>query len=476
MKIIPVVLSGGSGTRLWPLSRAVFPKQLLSLMSEFTMIQETVNRLNKVDLTAELVNSEILNPIIVCNEMHRFIIAEQLSQIGIENPKILLEPIAKNTAPAIMAACLEAEKIDQNAIVIVLPSDHNIKNNESFLLAVKKAVKEAVDGYLVTFGIKPSYPATGYGYIESEKTECVCKVKKFVEKPNLEKAKAYLESKKFYWNSGMFVFKAESYINEVKSYCKEIHEFTKESLENAVKDLDFIRLEKSSFEKNPSISIDYAVMEKSNNVKVVPLDAEWSDVGSWSSLWEVSDKDSNGNVLKGNVVESGLKDSFIYSKNRTVATIGLKNIVIVDTKDALLVADKAASENVKSIVDTLKTLKNPVATESNIGYRPWGTYETIELGKRFRVKHIIVKPGHKLSVQMHYHRAEHWIIVSGTAKVLNGENEFILSENQSTFIPLGTVHAIENPGKVQLEFIEVQSGSYLEEDDIVRLSDKYGRI
>ncbi|WP_191017218.1 mannose-1-phosphate guanylyltransferase/mannose-6-phosphate isomerase [Treponema zioleckii] len=467
MSIIPVILSGGSGTRLWPLSRAAFPKQLISLVSDKTMIQETVGRLSGL---------EVREPIIVCNEQHRFIIAEQMNQIGVKNPVILLEPVAKNTAPAIVAAALKAMQIDENSVIVVLPSDHNIKDSKVFCEAVSLAAKEAQKGSLVTFGITPTFPATGYGYIESEKKDGECaSIKRFVEKPNLETAKKYLESGNFLWNSGMFIFRADSFIEEIKNLDNSIFEATSKSLLNAKVDLDFIRLEKESFEKNPSISIDYAVMEKTKKGKVIPLNAGWSDVGSWNSLWDVSEKDSFGNVVKGNAVLDGVENSFVYGKNRVVTAIGLKDVVIVDTKDALLVADKSKSESVKNIVDRLKDSKNPAATENTIGYRPWGFYETIEKGERFKVKHITVKPGQKLSVQLHYHRAEHWIIVSGTAKVLNGEKELILTENQSTFIPLGTVHAIENPGKLPLEFIEVQSGSYLEEDDIVRFEDKYGR-
>ncbi|MBR4630132.1 MAG: mannose-1-phosphate guanylyltransferase/mannose-6-phosphate isomerase [Treponema sp.] len=467
MTLIPVILSGGSGTRLWPLSRATFPKQLLSLISENTMIQNTVSRLASLSVS---------EPIVVCSDNHRFIIAEQLSQIGIKNPSIILEPVAKNTAPAIVAACFQAQKTDKDAVVIVLPSDHDIKDTKVFCDAVKIAAEEAEkNGSLVTFGITPTYPATGYGYINSEKSsESVLPLKKFVEKPDFDTAKKYVESGEYFWNSGMFIFKAQSLLDEIKSFDKTIYESTLESFSNATVDLDFIRLEKNSFEKNTSISIDYAVMEKTKKGKVVPLSAGWSDVGSWGSLWDVSEKDSDGNVLKADAVTMGVKDSFIYSK-KTVAAIGLENVVVVDTKDALLVADKSKSESVKEIVDELKKKNNKVASESSVGYRPWGTYETIELGKRYRVKHIIVRPGQKLSVQMHYHRAEHWIVVSGTAKVRNGDNEFILTENQSTFIPLGTIHAIENPGKLPLEFIEVQSGSYLEEDDIVRFEDIYGR-
>ncbi len=469
MTLIPVILSGGSGTRLWPLSRSTYPKQLLPLVSDFSMIQETAKRLSSL---------KICEPIIVCNEKHRFIIAEQLSQIGIKNPCIILEPVAKNTAPAIVAAAIQAQKIDAEAVIIVLPSDHNIKDTDTFCKAVSLAADEAKSGNLVTFGIKPTFPATGYGYIQAEKAsgaEAAYPIKQFVEKPNLDTAKKYVESGTFFWNSGMFVFKAADFISEVKAFDKSIFESTKESFDKAATDLDFIRLEKESFSRNPSISIDYAVMEKTKKGKVVPLDAGWSDVGSWNSLWDVLDKDENGNVIRGKAVTSEVSNSFIYSKNRMISAVGLENLVIVDTKDAVLVADRSKSEEVKKIVDRLNAENNPIATENTVGYRPWGTYETIELGKRYRVKHIIVKPGEKLSKQMHYHRSEHWIIVSGTAKVLNGDKELILTENQSTYIPLGTVHFIENPGKTPLEFIEVQSGSYLEEDDIVRFEDKYGR-
>ncbi len=470
MTLIPVVLSGGSGTRLWPLSRSSFPKQLLNLISEKSMIQDTVSRLDSLNVAP---------PIIVCNQQHRFIIAEQMAQIGVKNPTIILEPVAKNTAPAIVTAAIQAEKTDKDAVIVVLPSDHNIRDIDAFCKATATAAQEASKGSLVTFGITPVYPATGYGYIQVKKEELekkgLAQLEKFVEKPNLETAEKYLASGNYLWNSGMFVFKASSLIEEVKNLDNSIFEASSAALEKAVSDLDFIRLDKESFSKNPSISIDYAVMEKTKNGKVVPLNAGWSDVGSWSSLWDVSEKDQNGNVIKGNAVLEDVQNTFIYGKNRTLAAIGLKDLVIVDTKDAVLVADKSKSEDVKKIVDRLKDQGNSVASENNVGYRPWGIYETIELGSRYRVKHITVKPGQKLSVQMHYHRAEHWIIVSGTAKVLNGDKEIILTENQSTFIPLGTIHAIENPGKVPLEFIEVQSGSYLEEDDIVRFEDKYGR-
>lgn len=473
MKLIPVVLSGGSGSRLWPLSRMNFPKQFLSLVSDSSMIQDTVSRLSGLSVDS---------PIVVCNEGHRFVVAEQLAKIGIEKPSILLEPAARNTAPAIVAACLHAMARDKDAVVAVLPADHCIKNTDAFTAAMEKAVNVAQKGSLVTFGVIPTFAATGYGYInitEGSSDGNSLAIERFVEKPDAETASGYLKSYRengdFFWNSGMFVFRAETLISEMNEFEPEIVANTKKSMENAVVDLDFIRLENDSFSLNKSISIDYAVMERTRKGRVVPLDAGWSDVGSWSSLWDVLGKDEDGNVFRGNVVSDNVKNSFVYGKNRVVAAVGVENVVVVDTKDALLVADRTHAEDVKKIVDSLKEKGVPCATESNVGYRPWGVYETIEFGSRFRVKHITVKPGQKLSVQMHYHRAEHWIVVSGTAKVRNGDKEFILSENQSTFIPLGTVHAIENPGKMPLEFIEVQSGSYLEEDDIVRFEDKYGR-
>ncbi len=471
MTVIPVILSGGSGTRLWPLSRANYPKQLLKLTSDYTMIQETMRRLEGMSVSS---------PIIVCSEQHRFIIGEQLAEINISNPTIILEPVARNTAPAIMAAALKARQIDKNAIIAVFPSDHVIKDVKAFQTAMTLAIKEAENGSLVTFGITPAFPATGYGYIHSlPSSSKVLPIKEFKEKPELKVAEVYVESFKkngdYFWNSGMFVFKTETFISEISAFIPEINSATTLAFEKSTVDLDFIRLDKDSFEKNPSISIDYAVMEKTKLGKVVALDAGWSDVGSWSSLWDVNEKDENNNAIKGNVLAQNVKNSLIYGNSRTVAAIGLNDVVIVDTKDALLVAEKGHAEDVKEIVDKLKSQNNSCATSGTVGYRPWGSYDSIELGSRYRVKHITVKQGQKLSVQMHYHRAEHWIIVSGTAKVRNGEKEFVLTENQSTYIPVGTIHSIENPGKIPLEFIEVQSGAYLEEDDIVRFEDMYGR-
>lgn len=469
-RLFPVVLSGGSGTRLWPLSRASYPKQFLPLAGERTMIQETVARLDGLGAA---------EPIVVCNEQHRFVVAEQMAAAGFGRPTIILEPVARNTAPAIAAAALRAMSQDAGAVMAVLPADHAIRDAAAFREAMTAAAREAEGGSLVTFGVKPTFAATGYGYINTDGGAGAGAIRRFVEKPDLATAESYLESFRkngdYFWNSGMFVFRADAFLAELRSLAPEILAAVERATERAVVDLDFVRLDGESFAESPSISIDYAVMEKTRLGRVVPLDAGWSDVGSWGGVWDVRGKDADGNVVRGNALLEGVKNSLVFAGGRTVAAVGLSDVVVVDTKDALLVADRGRAEDVKGIVDALKAEGKPCAIESTVGYRPWGQYETIEMGGRFRVKHITVKPGQKLSVQLHYHRAEHWVVVSGTAKVRNGEREFILSENQSTFIPLGTVHSIENPGKLPLEFIEVQSGAYLEEDDIVRLEDRYGR-
>lgn len=466
--LIPIILSGGSGTRLWPLSRAEYPKQFLSLTSYNTMIQDTVLRLQSIYSKS---------PIVVCNEQHRFIVAEQLSQINVKESAIILEPFAKNTAPAIAVACFHALTQAEDAIVVVLASDHVIKNQDSFLNSLVDAIQAAKKDNLVTFGIKPTEANTGYGYIKANvnKDSPYFPLDKFVEKPNLQKAQEYLADGSYFWNSGMFIFKAKVFLEELKKYDEQIYKCSYNSYKKSLKDLDFIRLNSDEFYKCPSNSIDYAVMEKTTKGVVVPLDCGWSDVGSWSALWQVNNKDESGNVCFGDVITKNTSNSFIYSQNRLVTTLGIKDTIVVETRDTILVANKDAAQDVKQIVDTLKEQNRTVATENRVGFRPWGTYDSIEKGQRYKVKHITVKPGAKLSVQMHYHRAEHWIVVSGTAKVLNGQKELILAENESTFIPLGTIHALENPGKVPLELIEVQSGSYLEEDDIVRFEDKYGR-
>ena len=469
MTIIPVILSGGAGTRLWPLSRSQYPKQFLSLAAQNTMIQETLLRLENID---------VASPIVICNESHRFIVADQLAQINVKNPFIILEPLGRNTAPAIAAGALKAQSVDKDAVMVVLPSDHVIQNKDVLAAGVELACKTASEGFLVTFGITPTAPETGYGYIKAEvkSGDSVFPLDKFVEKPNRETAQKYLDSGEYFWNSGMFVFKASTFLEELQQFEPEIFASVEAAYTKAAVDVDFIRLEKESFATSPSRSIDYAVMEKTTKGKVIPLDAGWNDVGAWSALWEVNQKDEHQNVIFGDVIAHNTTDSYIYSQSRLVATVGLQNVVVVETKDAVLVADKGQVQDVKEIVEELKRLDRHSNVEENqVGVRPWGSYESIERGHRYKVKHITVKPGAKLSVQMHYHRAEHWIVVSGTALVRNGDQELLLGENQSTFIPLGTIHALENPGKVPLELIEVQSGPYLEEDDIIRFEDRYGR-
>ena len=469
MTIIPVILSGGAGTRLWPLSRSQYPKQFLSLAAQNTMIQETLLRLE---------NIAVASPIVICNESHRFIVADQLAQINVKNPCIILEPLGRNTAPAIAAGAFKAQALDKDAVMVVLPSDHVIQNKSVLAKGVELACKTAAEGFLVTFGITPTAPETGYGYIKAQVTDgaSVFPLDKFVEKPDRETAQKYLDSGEYFWNSGMFVFKAATFLSELQHFEPEIFASVEAAYTKAAVDVDFIRLEKEAFATSPSRSIDYAVMEKTSKGKVIPLDAGWNDVGAWSALWEVNQKDENQNVIFGDVIAHNTEDSYIYSQSRLVAAVGLRNAVVVETKDAVLVADKSQVQDVKDIVEALKRQDRHSNVEENqVGVRPWGSYEAIERGHRYKVKHITVKPGAKLSVQMHYHRAEHWIVVSGTALVRNGEQELLLGENQSTFIPLGTVHALENPGKVPLELIEVQSGPYLEEDDIIRFEDRYGR-
>lgn len=471
--MIPVILSGGAGSRLWPLSRSLFPKQFLSLIDKNTMMQDTVLRLEE--------SGEKIEPVIVCNESHRFIVAEQLQQINVLKRSIILEPVGRNTAPAIAAAAYNALKESsegEDPVLLILAADHSIKDTKTFCEKIKVAEKIAAQGKLVTFGINPKSPETGYGYIKAGKKldSGAYNLEKFVEKPDLETAKKYLESGDFYWNSGMFMFKASVYLDELAKWEPGMAELAKKAVDFATRDCDFIRLDKDSFSSCPSNSIDYAVMEKTEKGVLVPLDAGWSDVGSWSSIWEINPKDENGNVLIGDVVTESTRNSYIRGEERRmVACVGVENLIVVDTKDVVMVASKDKVQDVKTIVNKLQKENRKEVSENRVGYRPWGTYDSIDRDKRYQVKHITVKPGGKLSVQMHHHRAEHWIIVSGTAKVLKGETEHLLTENQSIYIPIGTVHALENPGKIPLELIEVQSGSYLNEDDIIRFEDKYGR-
>jgi len=465
----PVILSGGSGTRLWPLSRPLYPKQFLALHTSNTLFQETVLRLDALDLR---------DPIVVCNEEHRFIVAENMRALGKEANAIFLEPVGRNTAPAIAVAALEAIKEDNDAILLVMPADHVIENTKAFAKGVKSAETLAQKGHVVTFGIKPTSPHTGYGYIETgeEITTDAFTLAGFKEKPDTKTAEDFLKQGTYLWNSGMFCFKARTYLEELEKQQPNIVACAKASLKAAKSDLDFIRLNKESFEKCEDISIDYAVMEHTNHGVVVSLDAGWSDIGSWDALWEVCDKDKEGNVLKGDIIAQNTKNSFVHGKNKLVCTLGLDNIIIVDTKDALLVAHKNHVQGIKDIVSKLKKSDRKEALHHRTVYRPWGHYDSIDVGERDQVKRISVKPGAKLSLQKHFHRSEHWVVVKGTASVTRGEEAITVSENESVYLPVETVHALENPGKIPLELIEVQTGSYLGEDDIVRLEDLYGRV
>ncbi|RCU43280.1 mannose-1-phosphate guanylyltransferase/mannose-6-phosphate isomerase [Corallincola holothuriorum] len=472
--ITPVIMAGGSGTRLWPLSRLLYPKQFLSLVSDNSMLQETVARLGSLDVT---------EPVTICNEEHRFIVAEQLRTIG-DLGTIVLEPAGRNTAPAIALAANIVANLNagKDPILLVLAADHAIEDEAEFTQVIEQALPLAEQGKLVTFGIVPKSAHTGYGYIKrGDMLDAGFLVDQFVEKPNGDTAQQYLDSGEYYWNSGMFLFKASRYLEELNALRPDIAAACEASLNNVTKDLDFVRVDKEEFLKCPDESIDYAVMESTKDAVVVPLDAGWNDIGSWSALWEVDKKCANGNAVKGDVILHDTKNCLIHglSENegqRLVATVGLEDIVIVDTKDAVMVAHKDKVQEVKQIVETLKAQGRSEFKLHREVYRPWGKYDSIDNGGRYQVKHITVKPGGKLSVQMHHHRAEHWIVVSGTAQVTNGDKTILLTENESTYIPVGVVHALENPGKLPLELIEVQSGSYLGEDDIVRFEDRYGRI
>lgn len=467
--LIPVILAGGSGTRLWPLSRQQHPKQFLNLFGDQSMLQQTLLRLQGIP--------DLADPIVVCNEDHRFTVAEQLKDIGLKGD-IILEPVARNTAPAIALAALQAKKISNDATLLVLPADHLIKNIEAFHSAIDIALQCAEGGSLVTFGIVPTRPETGYGYIEANASAVntsIVKVKQFVEKPDKATAEKYLADGNYFWNSGMFVFGAGSFLDQLKEHCKESIAPVSSSFINAASDIDFIRVDSVAFSGSPNISIDYAVMEKSDNVHCVPLDVGWSDVGCWRSYWEANDKDENGNSLIGDTLPISTKNTLIYSKDKLVSTIGVENLVIINTADAVLVIDKKHAQNVKETIDQLKEADRTEHATHREVHRPWGSYDSIDFGERFQVKRITVKPGASLSLQMHYHRAEHWIVVRGTATVQRGKEEILLSENESTYIPLGVTHRLTNPGKLPLELIEVQSGSYLGEDDIVRLDDAYRR-
>ncbi|MBB3345207.1 mannose-1-phosphate guanylyltransferase/mannose-6-phosphate isomerase [Luteimonas sp. RC10] len=465
--IIPVLLSGGSGTRLWPLSREMYPKQFLPLVGEHTMLQATWQRV------APLAGEQ--RPLIVANEEHRFIVAEQLQQVGARPETILLEPAGRNTAPAIAVAALEAAHSAPDAVLLVLPSDHVVQDPDAFLAAVRAALPAAASGKLVTFGVVPHTPETGYGYIKAGTGEdAALPVERFIEKPDLATAQHYVASGQYYWNSGMFLFRADRYLEELGRHAPAILSAVRTAWERARKDADFTRLDRDAFAASPSDSIDYAVMEKTDAAVVMPLDAGWSDVGSWASLREVSPQDADGNAHHGDVVAIDCRNTYAHG-NRLIAMIGLEDTIVVETDDAILVGRSDRIQQVKDVVAELKARQLPQASWHRKVYRPWGAYDSIDNGARFQVKRITVKPGATLSLQMHHHRAEHWIVVSGTAEVTRGNDVLLLSENQSTYIPLGVTHRLRNPGKLPLELIEVQSGSYLGEDDIVRFEDTYGR-
>tara|TARA_B110000008_G_scaffold273349_1_gene307476 strand:- start:248 stop:1675 length:1428 start_codon:yes stop_codon:yes gene_type:complete len=473
MKIIPVILSGGSGSRLWPLSRKNFPKQFQSLATDNSIFQETLLRLNGLE--------GIVDPIIICNKEHRFFVAEQLQQIGVKNATILLEPLARNTAPAIAAAAVYVMKAnhDKNASLLVLPSDHIIQDIKSFHDAINIAVGQSSKNKLVTFGIPPKNPNTEYGYIkidDSDNEKKAYNVLAFTEKPEQKTAKSYVSQGNYFWNSGMFVFKPETLISELSIYANDIVLNAKSSVDNAQQDLDFVCLDAQFFKSCPNNSIDYALLENSSNVVSVPLMADWSDIGSWSAIYDLSQKDNDDNVFLGDAYSVDTTNTYIQAKHHLVATIGVKDLIIIDTPDATLIAKKSESQKVKKIVERLQHEDRQEQIFHRKVYRPWGWYDCIEKSKYFQVKRLRLNPGAKLSLQLHNKRSEHWVVVSGVGIATNGEEKITLTEGMSTLIPLGTKHSLENTTDKKLEIIEVQSGTYLGEDDIVRFEDIYGRI
>ena len=471
--IVPLILCGGSGSRLWPLSRASYPKQFLSIEKEdkLSLLQKTIKRIQPL--------KNLQKPILVCNEEHRFIVAEQMREINIDDCIILLEPFGRNTAPAITIAAIKSLELDEDPTLLVLSSDHEIKNIEKFLTILNEGSKYAEQNKLVTFGVIPTSPEIGYGYIKaakpfSNKIEGFA-IESFLEKPDLNTAKKLIKDNRFTWNSGMFIFKAKEIIKEINKFTPDILLSCKKALSNSIFDLDFQRLEKDSFEKCNNISIDIAVMEKTSKGIVIPLDVGWSDIGSWEAVWETSKKDQHGNFTDGKVILENTKNSYLRSEDRLIVGIDLDDLIVVETRDAILISNKKSSQKVKSIVNHLKNNKIPEGQSHTKIYRPWGNYLSVVEAKRWQVKLIQVKPGEKLSLQMHHHRSEHWVVVSGTAKVEIDDKVQILSENQSVYIPLGSKHRLSNPGKIYLSLIEVQSGGYVGEDDIVRFEDIYGR-
>jgi mannose-1-phosphate guanylyltransferase/mannose-6-phosphate isomerase len=466
MKIFPVILSGGSGTRLWPLSREHYPKQLLPLLGDQTLLQQTVLRLDGME--------DVAPPLLVCNEEHRFLIAEQLRQIGKTPADMILEPVGRNTAPALTLAVLALLKhaTNNNVLLLIMPADHVIRNVKEFHAAVREGAALAQKGSLVTFGIVPTAAETGYGYIKKGDGH---RVSAFVEKPDLETASRYISSGDYFWNSGMFMMLASVWMAELKKFQPAILEACKSAFDQGRRDSDFYRVNSRIFGNCQSKSIDYAVMEATDKAAIVALDAGWSDIGAWSSLLQASKRDDQGNFVQGDTYLQNTRNSLLISQHRLLAAVGLDEIIVVETSDAVLVAHKSHAQDVKEVVNRLKTEKRSEYQSHRRVYRPWGYYESVDAGQRFQVKRLMVKPGASLSLQMHHHRAEHWVVVKGTARVTRGEEVFMLTENQSTYIPLGTKHRLENPGNIPLEIVEVQSGGYLGEDDIVRFEDKYNR-
>lgn len=468
---IPVILAGGSGTRLWPLSRTEYPKQFLALAGEQSLLQSTVTRFS---------GSSAHPPVVVCSEQHRFLTAEQLQAIGASDASILLEPVARNTAPAIALAAWQIYNSDPDAVMVVLPADHVIEDVKQLQNSVSNAVELAEAGYMVTLGIKPTNPATGYGYISAADTlpgleSGAMSVSQFIEKPNEAKAAELIATNRCYWNAGIFIFKASVFLAELEKHQKNIHSFTKVALDEAVADLDFLRVDSTAFSECDNISIDVGVMEASDNVVVLPYNSDWSDIGSWDAVHQIQTQDADGNSGVGDVLHHHTQNTYLHSSSRLVVALGTKNLSVIETSDAVLVIDHSSAQSIKDAINYLKEHNRQELTSHTTCYRPWGHYESLKLHPRFQVKRISVKPGAKLSLQKHFHRSEHWVVVKGTAIVTNGEEEILLTENESTYIPLGTMHRLYNPGTIPLELIEVQSGSYLGEDDIVRVGDNYGR-
>ena len=474
--LFPVIMAGGSGSRLWPLSRVLYPKQFLCLKGELTMLQATVSRLDRVACK---------NPVVICNEEHRFIVAEQLRDMGKLAENIILEPAGRNTAPAVALAAIAALRSSPNddPLMLILAADHVIQDESAFHNAVEAAIPLALNGKLVTFGIVPDAPETGYGYIrrgevchaETSVDSVAFKVAQFVEKPDADTAQAYLSSGEYYWNSGMFLFRAGRYLEELEKYRPDILAACQTAMEAVDPDLDFLRVDEEAFLACPEDSIDYAVMEHTADGVVVPMNAGWSDVGSWSSLWEISQRTAEGNVHYGDVISHHTENSYVYAESGLVTTVGVKDLVVVQTKDAVLIADRNQVQDVKKVVEQIKADGRHEHHVHREVYRPWGKYDSIDEGERYQVKRIRVKPGEGFSLRMHHHRAEHWIVVAGTAQVTMNDEVRLLVENESIYIPFGTPHRLENPGKIPLDLIEVRSGAYLKEDDIVRLEDRYGR-